>query len=176
MTEFKEHMIYKCIASGPLMVRKNPDDKAQAISVIRPNAEVECLGMNDGIIYKIPVENSKRVDNVWMKTSKGYVRVVSLNGTRENFELAKLKKQMTICTPENTEEGDTVMVSPGAVNTFGVKPDDSFYAPTQHKVLSIDSTGEFLYIGTAMDNGSWYNMKDCALVFKNTKKHKSMGK
>lgn len=171
MTEFKEGMMYKCVSSGPLMVRKNPDDKAQAISVIRPNAEVECLGMRDGIIYKIPVENSKRVENVWMKTNKGYVRVVSLNGTRKNFEIANLKKYMTICTAENTEEGDIVMVSSGAANTFGIKPDDSFYAPTQHKVLSVDSTGKYLYIGAAMDNGSWYNMKDCVLVSKNTKKN-----
>jgi hypothetical protein len=78
---------------------------------------------------------------------------------------------MTICTAENTEEGDIVMVSSGAANTFGIKPNDSFYAPTQHKVLSVDYTGKYLYIGAAMDNGSWYNMKDCVLVSKNTKKN-----
>ena len=166
MTKFVEGLYYKCISKGPIMVRKDADEHAQAISVIRPNAEVKCLGMKEGIIFKIPVDKSFRQDNVWMKTDKGYVRVVSLNGTKEYFELLEITEQGTVCTPENTSIGDTVMVTVGAVNSFGVKPEDSFYAPEKHKVLNIDSTNSFLYIGSAMDNGTWFNISDGVLVSK----------
>lgn len=179
MSIFKENLIYKCISKGPLMVRRLPDDKSQAISVVRPGMKVKCLGMRDGIIFKIPVEKSFRTKDIWMKINKGFVRVVSLNGLRKHFELSDIEKQLTICTVKNTQAGDIIMVTPGAVNPFGIKPPNEFYAPATHKVLAIDGTGHYLYLGKAMDDGTWYNLKDCVLVKKATDKDKKeieMGK
>lgn len=161
--QFKQGFIYKCIANGPIMVRKRPDDKAKSISVIRPNTEVKCLGTAEGIIYKIPVDKSYRQSDVWMKVDKGYVRTLSMNGSKEYFEMKKVTEQFNLCTPENTDIGDTVMVTKGAVNSFGVKPNDDFYAPASHTVLNMDAEQKVLYIGESMNNGSWYNMSDCVL-------------
>lgn len=163
MTQFQQGLMYKCIAAGPIMIRVSPDDKSKSISVIRPNTEVECLGVRDGIIYKVPVEKSYRQEAVWLKVPKGYVRTVSLNGSKQYFELSTLTKQLNTCNVDNTSIGDLVMVNTGAVNSFGVKPDDNFYAPNKHKVLNIEPSQNVLYIGDSMTNASWYNMRDCVL-------------
>lgn len=153
---------YKCI-NGPIYVRKIPNDNGQVCSLVRKGTIIEADALLPGLIYHNDGSKATVAPNVWVRFEKGYVRFVSLLGTKNYFE--KYTGVEDYPQADSTlRKGDSVMMRVGTTDVYNRTLEPEAYAPNVHIVHLLDSSKTLALLGYPNGINAWVPVENLVVV------------
>ena len=154
---------YQCI-NGPVFIRSNPDDSAQVISVCRKGTVIVAERLEKGLRYfKNNVKDPILVNDIWIKTNRGYVRRVSMLGTKTYFEPHQASKQYPQAD-RTLKTNDVVMIKSGTTDAYNLPMEADAYEPNLQNVFVLDSSRTLALLGFPHGISKWVPVKNLVLV------------